>query len=116
MTEPRLRGLGDAPWRFAGLALRQPADNPSADIEATASDLRRDGFLRQVGEGWKRRRILHCRQRVPLRDLKNLRAALARERTKRQHGVACAKIDADTEFGLRHRLSMPSYHGNWAAR
>ena len=36
MTQPGLRGLGDAPRRFAGLALRQPAHDPRAGPGAVA--------------------------------------------------------------------------------
>src|SRR5271170_144844 len=116
LTEPGLGGLHDTPRRFAGLALREPPHDPIADAGAMAPDLRGDRFLRQVEERGKRRGLRHRRRRIPLRDRENLRAALARERRQRQHGVARAEIDADTEFALRHHLSMPSYAGNRAAR
>ena len=77
MTQPGLRGLGDTPRRFAGFALRQPADNPLADIEAATPDLRGDRLFREIEERWNCRGIHHRRRRIPLRNSKNFRAVLA---------------------------------------
>ena len=41
--------MGDAPWRFAGLPLGEPPDDPLAATEATAPDLRGDRFLANRG-------------------------------------------------------------------
>src|SRR5271163_4842629 len=110
MAEPGLGGLHDAPRRFAGPALREPPHDPIARPNAVALYLSGDRFLRKVEERGQRLGLRHRRRRIPLRDRKHFRTALARERRIRQNGIARAEIDADTEFALRH-LTMPSCAG-----
>ena len=72
--------MDDAPWRFAGLLPGEPPGDPLAATKATAPDLRGDCLLRQIEEGRNCGGLRHRGRSIPLRNCKNLRLPLSRER------------------------------------
>ena len=104
--------MDHATRRLCGLFAGEHADNPFFIIDFPVLELGCGRFLWQVEKRWKRSRFRYCGQRLPLRDVENLRPLVAVQRHKTQGGVGRAEIDTDAEMGSRHgrglRLATPS--------